>query len=221
MLIVGSIFRDSAEYVGRYFDQVNALRARMPVRLVLAEGDSTDGSYELIEERLKPGDVLIRADHGGEKFPSIDHPQRWAQIAYVDNLLLDEVKVDDDDIFLYVESDLIWTPQTIVSLLKGLDIVSAVAASCKRRGLWYDHWGAVGVDGKRFTREAPYHRSLAHAPKGALVPIHSMGSCIAIRGEIFNQGVEFSEEDCIRGYCRSIRQHTALWLDTGAEVIHP
>lgn len=222
MLVMASIFRNAEGYVDRYFEQVNRLRDEIPVRLVIAEGDSSDDTLLLLERKIRDGDVLLKVDHGGPEYGSIDNPNRWAQIAYVCNAVLDQLNMADDDRLIYVESDLAWPVDTMLRLHSDLDTVGAVAAMSFRASMeqFYDIWGHVGLDGVQFSHHAPYHSSLAGLKYGALTAIQSAGSCIAVRGEVVNAGVKFSEEDCIRGFCRTIRDHTALYVDTGAEVFH-
>lgn len=222
MLVVASIFRDSERYVDRYFEQVEDLRRYTPARLVIAEGDSTDSTFSMLEERVGEQDTLLKVDHGGPKFDSHDIPQRWAQIAYVCNAVLDRLEMEDDDRLLYVESDLGWTGHAMATLVSVLDRVGAAAAMSFHAPteLFYDVWGHTGLDGERFTHKPPYHKALENLPPGRLTPIATAGSCIAVRGRVVNAGVRFSDEDCIRGFCRTIRGHTTLWLHPGVEVWH-
>lgn len=222
MLVVASIFRDSERYVDRYFQQIEDLRRYMPLRLVIAEGDSTDDTLPMLEERVGKRDTLLKVDHGGPKFGSEDEPQRWSQIAYVCNTVLDHLDLKDDDRLLYVESDLGWTGHAMATLVTVLDVVGAAAAMSFHTPTekFYDVWGHTGLDGERFTHEPPYHKSLEHLPPGRMTAIGTAGSCIAVRGSVVNAGVRFSDEDCIRGFCRTIRDHTTLWLHTGVEVWH-
>ena len=113
--MLASIFRDSAAYVDRYFAQVDALRQHIPVTLYLAEGDSTDGTWVVLNERTTDDDYLFQIAHGGPKFGSVNNPQRWKQIAYVCNGLLDSIPQQGN--LIYVESDLIWEPETMLTLL--------------------------------------------------------------------------------------------------------
>lgn len=223
MLVVASIFRNAEEYIPRYFEQVDALRELVPLRLVVAEGDSTDDTLTLLERYARGRDTVLKVDHGGPEFGSVDNQIRWAQIAYVCNTVLDHLQMKNTDRLIYVESDLIWAPETMLRLYKNLDTIKACAAMSYvgQSDRFYDIWGHRGLDGERFVPEFPYHPSLARLPDGRLTGIGSAGSCIAVRGEVVNAGVRFSNEDGILGFCRTIRDHGALWLDTGAEVFHP
>lgn len=222
MLILASIFRDSADYITRYFDQIDGLRHQMDVRLVVCEGDSTDDTYELLAEEMTDQDTLLTYDHGGPKYDSEDIEDRWRRIALVCNHVLDHLYAKPEDKVIYVESDLIWPWDTMVRLSKDLDTVGAVAAMSMHglSGRFYDTWGHRGIDGARFQYAPPYHPSLQYVLPGELVLISSAGSCVAFTGDLAPR-LRFGEFDCIVGLGRSIREQTPLWLDTGAEVIHP
>ena len=64
-----SIFRNSEDYIDRYFLQIYNLERVLgePIRLVIAEGDSADDTYEQLEKHLvdhAEGDLLLKIDHG-------------------------------------------------------------------------------------------------------------------------------------------------------------
>ena len=222
-VVLSSIFRDSAEYVRRYFDQVNDLAWELSGKafssLVIAEGDSTDDTYEAIREHLRIDDVLLQVNHGGRKFGSVDHPERWANIAKVCNTVADHWP--EGATVIYVESDLIWEPETMLRLLEDLDTVPAVAPMCMKDGRFYDLWGHRGLDGERFTMGPPYHKDL-EATDDALVEIGSAGSCVVMRPEIARVA-RFGENDCMVGLGRSIRFEAGghLYLDRTVAVHHP
>jgi hypothetical protein len=209
------MFRDSTAYIDRYFDQVDALDQMVPVRLVVAEGDSTDDTYERLGARISDDDRLVQVNHGGPKWGSIDHKQRWSELAFVGNTILD--LIDGDEPVIWVESDLIWDAGTMMRLLDHLDTVDAVAPMSMRGDTFYDTWGHRGLDGVPFTPHAPYHPSLT----ADLVPISSAGSCVAMRPDVAKVA-RFGELDCIVGLCRDIREHGyGLWLDPELKVTHP
>lgn len=226
MITVSSIFRDSTEYVDRWFDQVAKLEAALgePVRLVVAEGDSTDGTYIALHSLLVDhgrDDQLLKVEHGGRKFGSVDHPERWAQIAMVDNAVLQAAKPLPGP-WIYVESDLEWEPPTMIQLLEDLAAYPAVAPmsmTAYHDGFrFYDVWGFRGTDGERFTPHLPYHAQLETTDP--LIPINSAGSCIVMRPEVAD-AVRFGDNDCVLGLGRDINRVASLWLDRRVSVIHP
>ena len=51
-----------------------------------------DGTFDALSSLLvdhASDDILLKVDHGGPKFGSIDHPQRWAQLALCCNAVMD------------------------------------------------------------------------------------------------------------------------------------
>jgi hypothetical protein len=231
-LTLSSIFRDSTHYIDRYFSQIAALEEVVgPIRLVIAEGDSEDGTYEALKgqimDRISLGfrdDTLIQVNHGGPKFGSVDNPLRWNQIAQVCNAVMDCLPHDKTP-KVYIESDLIWNPKVIVQLVEDLAEVEAVAPmSMMADGLttrFYDLWGHRGLDGERFSMDPPYHMDLART-YDPLVEISSAGSCVAMRSDIARVA-RFGDNDCIVGLGRSIRYECRghLYLDRRVAVRHP
>jgi hypothetical protein len=195
-----------------------------PLHLVAAEGDSTDGTYELLvtamTERQLLGTVL-RVDHGGPKFGSVNDPVRWTQIALVWNTVMDRVTQDisSGDRFLAIESDLVAPVDTFTTLLNDLKDYPAVSPMSMHgpTGMFYDTYGHV-KNGIRFKPWPPHHPDVNG---DRFVEIDSSGSCWAMRSEVVPT-TRFSPEDCPRGIGRTLKAHGyALWLDQSVDVIHP
>jgi hypothetical protein len=230
ILTIGSIFRNATGYLKHYFDQVVQLHGHLyplsAVQLVLVEGDSTDSTWDDLSaqiERIRPLGIrsrLVKREHGGPVFGSIDNEQRWRNISYACNGVFENLpKVFDA--MIYVESDLLWQPQTVLALVEHLKTVPAVSPmSFHRDGFFYDIWG-YRRNGICFTPSPPYHPDLAGAPDN-LLPIDSAGSCIAMRAEVARQARFAYPEQGILGFCRSIYDHGySLHLDPNQRVIHP
>lgn len=220
---VASIFRDSTDYLDRYFTQIDELEHALGayVRLCIAEGDSTDGTHNALYRHTHErghDDTLLKIDHGGPKYGSVDVPERWAQIAYVCNSVMDCLEPSGP--VIYVESDLVWHAPTMLRLLEDLGTVEAVAPMSMKDGHFYDIWGHRGLDGERFTYAPPFHQSLNQPDD--LIEIGSAGSCVVMRPEIAKIA-RFGENDCIVGLGRDIRFKCGahLWLDRTVQVTHP
>ena len=221
-IALGSIFRNSSQYIPRYFEQVakleSALHGRHTLRLVLVEGDSTDDTWELIKMFASEGDDISQLHHGGKVYGPMDHPQRWVNISMVCNHLLERL-TDKDEIFIYVESDLIWSVGTMTKLLAHLHAVDVVSPLCiGRDGCFYDTWG-YRKDGQQFSKEKPYHPELAPA---GLTEIDSAGSCIVMSGKVAHESRFNPPHLGIVGWCQDMhaRGYTH-WLDGRLEVKHP
>jgi hypothetical protein len=186
----------------------------------MVEGDSTDQTWKALNNNLQAGDVLLKCEHGGPYYPSQIIPMRWRQLALCCNVAITAATRDNvnGEHVVYMESDLIWGPPTILKLLAHLDHGrDAVAPMSMQGARFYDIWG-YHKDDRRFSPWPPYHPGIvAHE----LTEIDSAGSCIAMRAEPATY-VEFSLTDCIRGVGRSLQANDyTLWLDPTLAVRHP
>lgn len=201
-MIVCSMFRDAEAYLPRYWDQITRLRGEMDVRLVLAEGDSRDSTYERLLGWVTGDDVLLKVDHGGPRFGSVDHPQRWQQIATVARAIIEKT----DGPVLWVEADLVWEPTALVHLVEDLASVESVSPRVMMGPRFYDTWG-FRKDGNHFQPNPPYY----DGPTEGLVKIDSCGSCFAT-----------TNTDALHAW-DGMWPYTAgggLWLDTDLVVTH-
>lgn len=223
-----STFRNSTSYLADYFNQILALDYELHKRkdkltLLWGEGDSTDGTQAQLEAakwRFKA--TLVDVSHGGPEFGSVVDSERFTQLAHVGNTMLDAYRKKESDVLLWVESDLIWAPDTMLTLIDHLDKYPAVAPLVLLdrpgwpKGSFYDTWG-FRKDGKHFTHRRPYHK----ANDGhSLLQIDSAGSCMAVRGEMAKE-LHFPEEDVFVGFSKQIYEHGGtLWLDPTVSVTH-
>jgi hypothetical protein len=223
-MILVSVFRDSLGYLQRYADQVAALREHIPVQVVSVEGDSIDASYTTLKAHAaQMGSwTVLKAEHGGPKFPSIDSPQRWRQMAAVCNLAMTAAsRLAGDDPVIYVESDLVWAPETMLRLLKDLTVYPAVAPMSldASRPYWrfYDTFGYR----KRGIEFADTNPPFPGFSTDSMHQIDSCGSCWAMRAEVA-RAYTFSPTDCIVGGGKSIYDAGySLWLNPTVSVRHP
>lgn len=230
-----SAFRNSSAYIDRYFVQVAGLRDALKRRgdclyLVLAEGDSVDATWSDLFWQTDDFDAeVLRVNHGGPDHGSVVNAERFANMAKVWNEIWRRIP-DDADAVIFVESDLIWQPSTILALLDDLEHVPAVAPKIilRREGwppnLFYDVW-AFRRNGEHFTHNPPYVpltvKGHIEMMDGSLGQIDSAGSCIVMRGEVA-RGLCWPPEDVVVGVCRQIRERgDSIWLDAQQTVVHP
>jgi hypothetical protein len=200
------MFRDCEDKLSAYFNRLDHLRACVDLRVVVAEGDSTDNTYGRLYDG--PIDHLIKVDHHGERFESTDDPVRWAQIAYVARKIISEVD-DPGDAFIWVEGDLLWDTATMLGLLDDLIEVRAVAPMVlhEEGRRFYDVFG-FRKDGRPFQYYPPYYLPTEEP----LVKIDSCGSCFAVS--------DFSLVHAWDGVW-PFPAKGELWLDPALQIRHP
>lgn len=232
---IASIFRDSASYLDRYVSQVASLRDALAargdsLRGVWGEGDSIDRTAQILAEKARKRALtfdLIDVSHGGPKFGSVNVEQRWRQISYCCNAVLDAIK-SDADVVIYVESDLIWDAGTMEVLLNlvaySTATIDAIAPMSMAYGetppRFYDTYGHRS-GGEQFQPYAPFHPALAAKPNVG-IPLDSAGSCIVMRGEVARVARFNPPEEGIVGFGKDIAANGfELWLDPTQSVWHP
>lgn len=234
-----SAFRNASSFIGRYFEQMAKLQERLDERedelhLVLCEGDSMDNTWSCLYSFTDDFNCeVFRLDHGGPAYGSVVNAERFANIAKVCNAIWERIPqacpVGDADAVIFVESDLIWQPATMLALLDDLEHVPAVSpmVMLEREGwppnLFYDTW-AFRRNGAHFTHNPPYvpltikgHTMMMDT---GLEQIDSAGSCMAIRGPLARQ-LCWPAEDVFVGLCRRIYEMGgSVWLDPMQRVVH-
>lgn len=221
-LTFGTVFRDATPYLPRWREQLHDLQESWgaPIHVIAVEGDSYDGTYDAL--KAHPPQVarftLLHVEHGGPKFPSIDNPQRWKQLALVGNAVLARASLEDAD-FCYIESDLVWGKDTVTALVRSLFNYPAMAPmsfDLKDPTRFYDTWGHR-KSGTSFASYAPYHPEVGTA----VTAIDSAGSAFVARAQ-YVPSLAFSPFTCIRGIGDSLRAAGAdLYLDPQLAVYHP
>jgi hypothetical protein len=224
-IAIGSNFRNSESYIDRYADQILALRAAAPsydFELLLVEGDSTDHTWYKLQQTFGPTAVTKR-EHGGPLFGSVDDAVRWRNVSFVWESVLQRVSFNTD-IFILIDSDLIWCPATFLKLMgqltpHGFDVI---APMCFRANYFYDTWGTRGIDGECFGPWPPYHKCLTRNDAGQLQPISSAGCCNVMRASVARRCHFDPPELANVGFCRNIAENGyQLWLDPTLRVYHP
>lgn len=227
-VVVGSMFRDSVNDLPAYFTLVEFLRKMLQergdaLRVVAVENDSTDETWDVLDHWLFgtfADGVLIKASDGCPYYPSTDHQPRWQHIAWVCNQILDEM-TPDDDVLAYIESDLVWDPAEILSLIdRAYGTTTAWTGAiyheeCGTR--WYDTWGTT-LDGEPFRGAAPpYHSKWTGEPMRVDTCASVLVCPVALARE-----TRFSPIDAFRGWTREINERGGeVWLDPKVGVVHP
>jgi hypothetical protein len=208
---IGSAFRNCGPNVMRYVERVASLRNSRftiadQVRIIAAEGDSTDDTRGLLAYAARYHGVpldFVECAHGGPEFGSTEAPERMQALSKVCNAIFDDVRPEDDALF-YVESDLLWdynTAKTLISRAFHRDAGFDVFVPMVMAGpAFYDIWGFRTLDGTRFSSLPPFAPGLSDG----LYEIGSAGSCLAMRGEVA-RACRVRNDYCLVGWCEDAR----------------
>lgn len=215
-IVVGSAFRDTPRWrAERYFDRVAALReharAGHSVRVVAAEGDSSDNTRGLLAEeaaRCRLAVAFPECTTGSPRFGSTEEPARMRALSVVGNAIFGAV-LPEDDVLVYVENDIQWDPFTIGSLIDaalerrdGIDIWAPMVMAGEA---FYDVWAFRGLDGARFAPFRPYHSSFGERlAAGQPLEVSSVGSCLVMRAEVARQ-VRIADGGALVDWCEQAR----------------
>jgi len=216
---VCALFRNSAAYVD-YFRAVMTSQARQHIDLVfsLVEGDSTDDTQARLRAWAAADQRVMLSKVDVE--PVADFPDRVTKWAMLGNVAVEQALPTDCTHLLWCESDLVIPFDLLDQLLA--EPADIVAPAIFLGTLFYDTWGFRGLDGARFSNEAPYHREFRHH---ARVPLSSVGSCVLFRRELFDHGVRFRgsyDDGLLVGVCRdaaALGFHT--FMDSRVAIVHP
>lgn len=208
---IGSAFRNRRPYIAEYLSRVTALEELCPemsVRVIAVEGDSTDMTGFYLEDAARDMRVdldLRVCEHGGPDFGSVESEARFKALSRVCNEIFEGVRVDDDVLF-YVESDLVWDPNTAAALILAaatrLGDFDVHCPMVMAAGSFYDIWGFRDVVGRRFGSGPPFCEGLNGKP----LEISSAGSCLAMRSEVARE-CRVRDEMCLVGWCTDARAH--------------
>jgi len=206
-LVVISAFRNMSGRIHNYLTQVGHLMWGFNPRVVAVEGDSTDDTRDqlIAISGLKGIDLdLVTHNHGLRVFGSTEHADRLQALTGVLMAGMSRVR-SDDEVVLYVESDLLWDFPTIQAIHKLLrpgirDIVAPLTFAGDN---FYDIWG-FRKNGTRFSPFPPYHPDIASDPAPLTPSMDSVGSCLMFRSEIARRVTPVGEEALV-SWCHGAR----------------
>lgn len=225
-IAIGSAFRNSAgPHLSRYVNQLAKLkeccdRRGDTLRWIATEGDSRDNTrMEIMRfaEYLPISMELAIREHGGPVYASTEEPARMKALSYVGNGILESVN-EVDDVLIYVESDLLWKPETLYRLIEQLEPGKDVIAPLIFAGeAFYDIW-AFRKNGHRFGPFHPYHGDLDLTQPTA---VDSAGSCLVMRAEVARQ-CRIIEDNALVGFCKDVwSKGFAIYCDPRERIYHP
>jgi hypothetical protein len=227
-VVLGSAFRNAAgPQIGRWSSQCCSLEMRLEswnisFRMIAVEGDSTDNTTnQLLDLQIAGAPLsIIHHNHGKRVFGSTEESDRLEALSEVGNAILSSVK-KDDDILIYVESDLIWTADVVIYLIgavmSGYDVIAPMIFAGEN---FYDIFVYRGLDGERFSPFSPYHLSLL-TDSSLPVEVESVGSCLVMKAEVARK-CRIKDSRALLGFCKDARERGyRIWVDKMQRIEHP
>ena len=228
-LVVGSCFRNSAgAHVDRYAARLRALAQTCHARgitlhVIAVWGDCVDQTEAALWEALRPIPlhqlIVLERTYGHANYGSSEHPERLAGFAHAANGVFGTVG-DGADAVIYVESDLVWTPEALLApladLRAGREII-AIPTFCGPTTTFYDTWGFRTPDGRRFGALPPYWDALNLR---GLTELGTAGGCLVMRGDVARACR--CDGEALVGFCKDARARGYhVWADWRVRVEHP
>lgn len=233
-LVIGSCFRNSesrgqlASYVERIHQLHQACERRgITLHVIAVWGDCTDDTAAALQRRLGALGLhevqILERSHGFPDYGSSEHPDRLAGFAYAANGVFEHVGAGADAV-IYVESDLVWTSETLLAGVAGVAMLApgmgiiGIPTFCGDSTVFYDTWGFRTPDGRRFGPFAPYWDGLrCDGP----TRVSTVGGCLVMPGEIA-RACRCSKEEALVGFCKdAAARGYSVWTDWRLRVNHP
>jgi hypothetical protein len=166
---------------------------------IFIEGDSSDNTYEVLQNWLTPKKnyILKKIDRNHRPFVKDRNPKRTIYFAELRNKLIDLVlSIPEVSEVLMIDANYGWKDDLISSLRStDADISAPLVVMHKNRDgkyLFYDTW-AFRKDGKQFSHWHPYIKELGHSP----LEIDSAGGGYLVKRKVLEAGVRYNgDRDC-------------------------
>ncbi len=218
-LTILSLMRNGANYVDRYFQQINAVAGHFQkVCVILTTGNNIDDTVARARAWVRKTPVELRIFHHDTGAPtSYDTMQaRWEALEHNWNLCLDFLPQVSDYVAC-IESDLIWQPDDLLACIQTLhkldvDVVSPMLYA-QGENRFYDINGFRLPDGRHFNANEPIIPDWNGLPH--YVELQSGGGMVVARGDTFRRA-------CWKNECRLHFDYDTRWVvDTGLRIDHP
>lgn len=221
-IVIGSAFRNSAHNAATYMDRVAALLEHLSssegahtLRLSAVYGDCVDNTAEALTHAARDRGIrltLTNCSHGGPVYGSTEQPERMAALSKVGNAIFDSV-TQQDDVLFYVESDLIWSPETAMHLCRMAHYAITYAVFAPKVTAYeafYDIWGFRHLDGSRFS---PFETI------PLTTEVSSVGSCFAVN--VYTaRTCRIRDDNALVGWCRDVTDNGRRIVVLGDMEVH-
>jgi len=213
--------RDSVNKLADYIARVARLTVQ-PVSIIVAEGDSVDGTPTKLYE-WRAADERVTVTHcntGAQRYGSVVNEERFQVLAQVFNAALAKVDVKDCTHVLFLPDDIDYDADLLERLLAhNVDLVAPL--------VWGDWFGTpYFYDTWAFRRQGGnfYNFSQAWARQNlgdALIDMESVGGTVLMRSTLIAAGCRYRAHDVDRGLCAMAHDFGfGVWCDASTHVRH-
>ena len=176
---------------------------------IFIEGDSSDDTYEILQEWLRPRKdyILKKIDREKPRFNKDKSLERTSYFAELRNMLIDlALSIPEASEVLMIDANYGWKGD-LISSLRGADADIAAPLVVMHKDqhgkyLFYDTW-AFRKNGVQFSHWHPYTKGLGHDP----LDIDSAGGGYLVKRRVLDAGVRYNgDRDCEHvGFCQAAR----------------
>lgn len=214
---VCSLFRNNPHDVARTFGE-RALwnYDRDRVIHICIEGDSTDDTYEKLQQVQGFRTIVRKVDQGTPHYGSYAIPERLEALGKLWNLGLEIALDEGAEHLLMLDAD-ITTPSRMLNRLIGhkKDVVSPMFFF-EKSVFWRDTWG-YHAGGSDFMNRYPYHRN--YNGRG-LFEVDCVGVPF-MRRAVAESGARYGPHE-VRSLCAEVKaKGFSVWVDPGMAIYHP
>lgn len=215
--------RDSAALLEDYASRVYSLDfPKDALRIVIAEGDSTDGTKEKLANWQREDNRLtvVHVDTGLPRYGSVVNDERFAILSQVFNAALECVDTAWSTHVLFLPDDITYQPDLLNRLLAhNVDAVAPLVwGDWGDNPYFYDTW-AFSRNGQCFTN---FNRTWARQHLGErLLEMETIGGTMLFRSVLLQAGCWYTPQEVDRGFCKMASAYGfKLWCDPSTNVGH-
>lgn len=194
----------------------------------LLEGDSKDNTREVIESYRPTHNLFLLIDQSTTQVGSVVSGERFANLSRIGNLVLNSAKAGNDDLILWMESDLIPQQNMLKELIKWTQDINwnntlaiAPVPTFDWNGFhqFYDTWAFEGSEGEKWGNQDLMGLM---SYRNRLRPMNSIGSCALLNGKLLRKyNIDFGT-GCFPELCQQGRRFgLKIYCDTMIKIAHP
>lgn len=227
-LAVLSLFRNRIWALPRYFAQIEALAQKVErLHVVAVENNSTDNTRKTLTRWKYPHLNILGQHTNDPEYGSVVHPERFRILSNAANIGLDFI-ADwiDTDLVMFMESDIMWTPETVLTLAKNVMSTGGIIAPMvytQMDRVFYDFWAFRTSENVHFPT---FNEVKFRTSKQGLEQVWSAGTCLMFPHKLLLAGARFDPNEAKNGaivsFCRKAAElEYNTYVNYDLAIYHP